>query len=76
MKLLLGEYLAKRKDSKFEIIENVMRMKVFENKGSEMKFLQEALVHTKASNSLTSLLNYMKNKGMLLSQGNFLLLSL
>jgi len=71
LKTLLGEYLARRKESKFEIIENVMRMNVFENKKGEIKYLEDALGHTKASNSLSNLLSTMRTKGMLLSQGNF-----
>lgn len=69
LKELLGVYLAKRKDSKFEIIENVIKMKVFEGKDTEVKFLQEALGHTKISDSMTSLQNTMKAKGILLSCG-------
>lgn len=69
LKQLLGEYLAKRKESKFEIIENVMKMKVFENKEGEIKFLEDALGHTKVSSSLTVIQSYMKTTGMLLSQG-------
>ena len=71
LKTLLGEYLARRKESKFEIIENVMRMNVFENKKGEIKYLEDALGHTKASNSLSNLLSTMRTKGMLLSQGKF-----
>jgi hypothetical protein len=69
LKKLLGEYLAKRKESKFEIIENVMKMMVFENKAGEIKFLEDALGHTKVSSSLSVIQDTMRVRGMLLSQG-------
>jgi hypothetical protein len=56
LNLLLGDYLAKRKESKYEIIETI-------------KFLEDALKHTHYSDTQTRLKRYMKKKGMLLTQG-------
>jgi len=70
LKDLLGAYLSKRKESKYEIIETVMKMVVFgDGKVDEIKFLDEALKHTSHSDVQNNLQRYMKKKGMLLSQG-------
>jgi hypothetical protein len=70
LNLLLGDYLAKRKESKYEIIETVMKMVVFgESDKAEIKFLEDALKHTHYSDTQTRLKRYMKKKGMLLTQG-------
>lgn len=68
---MLGEYLSLKKESKFDIIEYVMKMKIFEGKKAEIKFVQEALMLTKQSNSLDTVYNKMKAGGMLLSQGRW-----
>ena len=67
LKELLGEYLSIRKDSQYEIIETIMKMKVFEGKTKEIDFLREALSHKKDSHDMNSLQLFMKKKGMLLS---------
>lgn len=68
---MLGEYLSLKKESKFDIIEYVMKMKIFEGKKAEIKFVQEALMLTKQTNSLDTVYNKMKAGGMLLSQGRW-----
>lgn len=69
LKILLGEYLSKCKGSQYEIVETVMKMEVFEGKKNEHVFLVNALNYKIEVKSSVYLENYMKKRGMMLSDG-------
>ena len=69
LKILLGEYLSKCKGSQYEIVETVMKMEVFEGKKNEHVFLVNALNYKNEVKSVVFLQQYMKKKGMMLTDG-------